>query len=112
MKHGSNVGSAASPQRSTATRYGHSRFWKAAVRASAKQTLGKSMKSGALIVIESYGAEASTPNRPTTAIDPAELLAAFKDSRLFHFEDTVARANWSPPQTKTRIVRMVAEKRP
>jgi 2-polyprenyl-3-methyl-5-hydroxy-6-metoxy-1,4-benzoquinol methylase len=75
------------------------------------ERLRKSMKSGGLIVIESYGAEASTPNRPTTAIDPGQLLAAFKDFRLLHFEDTVARADWSPPQKMTRVVRMVAEKR-
>jgi 2-polyprenyl-3-methyl-5-hydroxy-6-metoxy-1,4-benzoquinol methylase len=76
------------------------------------ERLRKSMKSGGLIVIESYGAEASTPNRPTTAIDPGQLLAAFKDFRLLRFEDTVARADWSPPQKMTRVVRMVAEKRP
>ncbi|HME45379.1 MAG TPA: methyltransferase domain-containing protein [Syntrophorhabdales bacterium] len=72
----------------------------------------KSLKSGGLIVIESYGADASQFGRTAAAIDPSQLLAAFKDFRLLHFEDIVTRGDWAPPQTKTRIVRMVAEKRP
>jgi len=79
------------------------------------ERLRKSMKPGGLIVIESYGAEASMPNRPGSAIDPGQLLAAFKDFRLLHFEDTVAKPDWLGPDKKektTRIVRMVAEKRP
>jgi hypothetical protein len=39
------------------------------------------------------------------------LLAAFKDFRLLHFEDTVTMADWDV-QKKRRVVRMVAEKRP
>jgi SAM-dependent methyltransferase len=70
-----------------------------------------SMKPGGIIVIESYGDEATTPNRPATAIDPGQLLAAFKDFRLLHFEDTVTMADWDV-QKKRRVVRMVAEKRP
>jgi SAM-dependent methyltransferase len=76
------------------------------------ERLRKSMKSGGLIVVESFAAEGSMPNQPATAIDPGQLLAAFKDFRLLRFEDTVARADWSPPQKMTRVVRMVAEKRP
>ena len=68
------------------------------------------MKSGGLIVIESFAEEATTPSRPPTAIDPGQLLAAFKDFRLLHFEDTVAIPDWSAK--KRRVVRMVAEKRP
>jgi hypothetical protein len=39
------------------------------------ERLRKSMKSGGLIVIESFGEDATTPNRPPTAIDPGQLLA-------------------------------------
>jgi SAM-dependent methyltransferase len=76
------------------------------------ERLRKSMKSGGLIVIESFGEEATTPNRPPAAIDPGQLLAAFKDFRLLHFEDTVAIPDWSASAKKRRVVRMVAEKRP
>ena len=74
------------------------------------ERLRKSMKSGGLIVIESFGEDATAPNRPPTAIDPGHLLAAFKDFRLLHFEDTMAVPDWG--QRKRRVVRMVAEKRP
>jgi len=74
------------------------------------ERLRKSMKSGGLIVIESFGEDATAPNRPPTAIDPGQLLAAFKDFRLLHFENTMAVPDWG--QRKRRIVRMVAEKRP
>lgn len=75
------------------------------------ERLRKSMKPGGLIVIESFGQEANTPNRPSTAIDPGQLLAAFKDFRLLHFEDTIAVPDWGG-RIKRRVVRMVAEKRP
>jgi len=74
------------------------------------ERLRNSMKSGGVIVIESFGEEATAANRPPTAIDPGQLLAAFKDFRLLHFEDTVAMADWGD-RTKRRVVRMVAEKR-
>jgi len=78
------------------------------------ERLRKSMKSGGLIVIESFSQEASMPVRAPTAIDPGQLLAAFKDFRLLHFEDTVTRPDWllRPGEEKARVVRMVAEKRP
>lgn len=75
------------------------------------ERLRKSMKSGGLLVIESFGADATAPNRQSTSIDPGQLLAAFKDFRLLHFEDTMAVPDWGG-RTKTRVVRMVAEKRP
>jgi 2-polyprenyl-3-methyl-5-hydroxy-6-metoxy-1,4-benzoquinol methylase len=75
------------------------------------ERLRRSMKPGGLIVIESTAEEATTSNRRPTSIDPRELLAAFKDFRLLHFEDTVAVSDWSG-RAKTRIVRMVAEKMP
>jgi SAM-dependent methyltransferase len=72
------------------------------------ERLRKSLKSGGLIVIESFGEEATAPSRPPAAIDPRQLLAAFKDFRLLHFEDTMAVPDWG--QRKRRVVRMVAEK--
>jgi SAM-dependent methyltransferase len=74
------------------------------------ERLRTSMKAGGIIVIESYGDEATTPNRPPVAIDPGQLLAAFKDFRVLHFEDTVTMGDWDV-QKKRRVVRMVAEKR-
>jgi SAM-dependent methyltransferase len=74
------------------------------------ERLRKSMKAGGFIVIESFGEDATAPNRRPTAIDPAQLLAAFKDFRVLHFEDTVAMPDWGD-RTKRRVVRMVAEKR-
>jgi SAM-dependent methyltransferase len=75
------------------------------------ERLRKSMKSGGLLVIESFGRDATDPNRQSTSIDPGQLLSAFKDFRLLHFEDTMAVPDWGG-RTKTRVVRMVAEKRP
>jgi SAM-dependent methyltransferase len=74
------------------------------------ERLRTSMKPGGLIVIESFGEEATAPNRPPTAIDPGQLLAAFKDFRVLHFEDTVTMADWGE-RIKRRVVRLVAEKR-
>jgi SAM-dependent methyltransferase len=71
--------------------------------------LRKSLKVGGIVVIESFGEEATTPNRPSTAIDPGQLLTAFRDFRLLRFEDTNALPDWG--QTKRRLVRLVAEKR-
>jgi SAM-dependent methyltransferase len=74
------------------------------------ERLRKSMKAGALIVVESFGEEATTPDRPATAIDPGQLLSAFKDFRILHFQDIVAKPDWGA--NIRRIVRLVAEKRP
>jgi hypothetical protein len=68
------------------------------------------MKVGGIIVVESFGDEASVPNRPVTAIDPGQLLAAFKDFRVLRFEDTDTVPDWGGP-AKRRVVRMVAAKR-
>jgi SAM-dependent methyltransferase len=74
------------------------------------ERLRRSMRSGALIVIESTAQDATTFNWRSTGIDPGQLLATFKDFRLLHFEDTVAVSDWSG-RARTRIVRKVAEKR-
>jgi hypothetical protein len=66
------------------------------------------MRSGVIIVIESFGEEEEVKGRPSTAIDPGRLLTAFRDFRLLHYQDVVAKADWS--QDERRLVRMVAER--
>ena len=75
------------------------------------QRLHRSLRAGGLIVIESFGEEETVKNRPSTAIDPERLLAAFKDFHLLHYQDVVALPDWRGPNPR-RLVRMVAEKRP
>lgn len=75
------------------------------------QRLHRSLRPGGLIVIEGFGEDETAKNRPTTAIDPARLLAAFKDFRLLHYQDVVGIPDWGGPKPR-RLVRMVAEKRP
>jgi SAM-dependent methyltransferase len=75
------------------------------------QRLHRSLRAGGLVVIEGFGVEETVKTRPTTAIDPARLLAAFKDFRLLHYQDVVAVPDWGGPKPQ-RLVRMVAEKRP
>lgn len=72
------------------------------------ERLRRSIKVGGHIVIESFSESASTPNQPATAIDPANLLEAFKPFRVVHFEDVIAQPDWGPD--KRRVVRMVAER--
>jgi len=77
------------------------------------ERLRKSMKPGAIIVIESFSGNPATSGNAATAINPGELLLAFKEFRLLHFEDTVAIPDWRGTGLKKRgVVRMVAEKRP
>ena len=78
------------------------------------ERLRKSLKPDGLIVIESFSQAASMPVRAQTAIDPDQLLAAFKDFRLLYYEDIITKPDWPlrPGEEKTRVVRMVAEKRP
>jgi len=72
--------------------------------------LRQSMRPGGIIVIESFGEEEEVKSRPSTAIDPGRLLTAFKDFRLLHYQDVVAKADWGLDER--RLVRMVAETRP
>jgi len=75
------------------------------------ERLRKSLKAGGLIVIESHATDPRLPMQLPTAVEPATLLAAFRDFRLLHFEDTTGKPDWMA-ETTDRIVRMVAEKRP
>ena len=72
--------------------------------------LRQSMRPGGIIVIESFGEEEAVAGRPSTAIDPGRLLAAFRDFRLLRYEDVLGKADWGLDER--RLVRMVAERRP
>jgi len=74
------------------------------------ERLRQSMRPGGIIVIESFGEEEEVKGRPSTAIDPGRLLMAFRDFRLLHYQDVVAKADWG--LNDRRLVRMVAERRP
>jgi 2-polyprenyl-3-methyl-5-hydroxy-6-metoxy-1,4-benzoquinol methylase len=74
------------------------------------QRLHQSLRPGGCIVIEGFGEEETAKDRPVTAIDPARLLAVFKDFRLLNYQDVVGIPDWGGPKPR-RLVRMVAEKR-
>ena len=74
------------------------------------EKLAKSLRPGGLIVVESFASDKTAKIRKPVDIDPAELLAAFTGFRILHFEDVVAMPEWT--DGKTRLARMVAEKRP
>jgi SAM-dependent methyltransferase len=73
------------------------------------ERLRRAMRPGGIIVIESFGEEEEVKGRPAPAIDPGRLLAAFKDFRLLHYQDVIAKPDWGP--IDRRVVRMVAELR-
>jgi len=60
-------------------------------------------------VIESFASDATARGRRPVDIDPAELRRAFAEFRIVRFEDAEEVPDWDPQ--KTRLVRMVAEKR-
>lgn len=74
------------------------------------ERLRRSLRPGGIIVIEGFGEDEAAKDRPTTAIDPGRLLAAFRDFRLLQYQDVVATPDWGGPRQR-RLVRMVAEKR-
>ncbi|HEX7507272.1 MAG TPA: class I SAM-dependent methyltransferase, partial [Polyangia bacterium] len=78
--------------------------------ASYVEKLAKSLRPGGLIVVESFASDKTAKIRKPVDIDPVELLAAFTGFRILHFEDVVAMPEWT--DSKTRLARMVAGKRP
>jgi len=74
------------------------------------ERLRRSLRSGGIIVIEGFGEDETAKDRPTTAIDPRRLLAAFNDFRLLNYQDVVASPDWGGPKPR-RLVRMVVERR-
>ena len=77
--------------------------------------LGNALRPGGLVVIEHAAADWGPGGRSSGAserditIDPTLLRRAFDDFRILYFEDTVAMPDWG--RRKTRLVRLVAEKR-
>jgi len=72
--------------------------------------IAQALRPRGLVVIESFASDSTAQARKPVDIDPPELLAAFQAGfRILHFEDTVATPDWDP--VKTRLVRMVAEKK-
>jgi SAM-dependent methyltransferase len=71
--------------------------------------IGDALRSGGLIVVESFASDATAPGRRPVDIDPADLQRTFAEFRILHFADTVAMPDWE--REETRLVRLVAEKR-
>ena len=72
--------------------------------------LRNSLRAGGLIVIETTASDAGQPLTRSVDVDPARLLRALDGFRILHFEDTVAMPDWG--KEKTRLARLVAEKKP
>ena len=69
--------------------------------------LGRSLRSGGMIVVESFASGATETNRRPVDLDPAELRGAFREFEIRHFEDVEDTADWAPGES-SRIVRMIA----
>jgi 2-polyprenyl-3-methyl-5-hydroxy-6-metoxy-1,4-benzoquinol methylase len=74
------------------------------------ERLRNSLRAGGLIVVETTASDAGQPLTRSVDVDPGRLLRTFDGFRILHFEDTVATPDWG--QGKTRLVRLVAEKKP
>ncbi len=72
--------------------------------------LHRSLKPGGLVVVESFASDRAAAQRRPVDIDPADLRRAFSDFQMLRFDDGPAVSDWDP-QT-TRLVRMVAQKKP
>jgi SAM-dependent methyltransferase len=71
--------------------------------------LARALKSGGLLVIESFASERGTPQRRPVDIDPAALKASLSGFELVRFDDVEAVPEWDPKPT--RLVRVIARKR-
>jgi len=72
--------------------------------------LRDSLRAGGLIVVETTASDAGQPLGRSVDVDPGQLLRALDGFRILHFEDTVAMPDWG--KEKTRLARLVAEKKP
>jgi SAM-dependent methyltransferase len=75
------------------------------------QRIWNSLRSGGLLVVESFASDKSAAQRKPVDIDPAELLWAVQSSsfRIIRFEDVEAVSDWS--LDKTRLARLLAQKK-
>lgn len=71
--------------------------------------LHRSLRSGGVVVVESFASDRGAAQRRPVDLDPADLLGAFAAFRILRFEDTQAVSDWDP-QT-TRLVRLIAQKK-
>jgi SAM-dependent methyltransferase len=71
--------------------------------------ISQSLRSGGIIVIESFASDFSSQNRKPVDIDPVQLKKAFADFNIIRFEDKLDIPDWS--KEKSRLVRMVAQKK-
>ncbi|HEY8923620.1 MAG TPA: class I SAM-dependent methyltransferase [Polyangia bacterium] len=77
------------------------------------QKLATALRPGGLVVVESFASDAGAKQRRPVDIDPQEMLRAFSgvaDFRVLRFEDVVGTPEWT--RDKTRLTRLVVEKRP
>lgn len=70
--------------------------------------LGRVLRPGGLIVVESFASAQTASVRRAVDIDPEALQGAFAPFKVVHFEDTYGVPDWS--QERGRLVRLVAEK--
>jgi SAM-dependent methyltransferase len=70
--------------------------------------LRDALRTGGVVVIESFGSESAAVNRRLVDIDPNELRRAFDGFRIVHFEDTSGMPDWG--NVHVRLARLIAEK--
>ncbi len=68
------------------------------------------LRSGGLLVVESFASDKNAAQRKPVDIDPAELLRAVLSFsfRIIRFEDVEGISDWTPE--KTRMARLIAQK--
>jgi SAM-dependent methyltransferase len=84
-----------------------------ALRQSA-QTIVNSLRPGGVLVVEAFQKDAALDREPEpgpgVTFDVNELLALFPTLRVLRYEDLRAQADWG--LYETRLVRLLAQKRP
>jgi SAM-dependent methyltransferase len=71
--------------------------------------LYQALRTGGIVVVESFASPKEAARRRPVDIDPADLLRAFAGFRLLRFEDAEGTSEWDPQPTS--LVRMIAQKR-
>lgn len=72
------------------------------------ERLRAALRPGGLIVIESFGSDASAAGRRPVDVDPVELRRAFDGFRILRLDGVIDKPDWT--EQKGRVVRFVAEK--
>jgi SAM-dependent methyltransferase len=71
--------------------------------------LYESLRSGGLLVIESFASDSQSAVRRPVDIDPPKLREALAEFEILKFEDLTDQPDWSP--TPARLVRAVVQKK-